>query len=68
MHGAGGLWYAETGDDSTGGKIMNTIIKFVCLIGFVCAMAMPVFAGEEKVMIMLGGKTAMPIWVMSRMR
>ncbi len=35
---------------------MNTIIKFVCLIGFVCAMATPVFAGEEKVMLMLGGK------------
>ena len=35
---------------------MNTFIKFGCLIGFVCAMATPVFAGEEKVMLMLGGK------------
>ena len=35
---------------------MNTIIKFGCLIGLTCAMATPVFAGEEKVMIMLGGK------------
>ena len=28
---------------------MNTFIKFGCLIGFACAMATPVFAGEEKV-------------------
>ena len=35
---------------------MNTIIKVGCLIGFVCAMATPVFAGEQKVMVMLGGK------------
>ena len=35
---------------------MNTFIKFGCLIGFACAMATPVFAGEEKVMIMLGGR------------
>jgi mercuric ion binding protein len=35
---------------------MNTIIKAGCLLGFVCALATPVFAGEEKVMVMLGGK------------
>jgi copper chaperone CopZ len=35
---------------------MNTIIKMGCLIGFVCAMATPAFAGEQKVMLMLGGK------------
>jgi mercuric ion binding protein len=35
---------------------MNTFIKFGCLIGFACAMATPVCAGEEKVMLMLGGK------------
>ena len=35
---------------------MNTIIKVGCLIGFVCAMATPVLAGEQKVMLMLGGK------------
>ena len=35
---------------------MKTFIKFGCLIGFACAMATPVFAGEEKVMLMLGGK------------
>ena len=35
---------------------MNTFIKFGCLIGFACAMVTPVFAGEEKVMLMLGGK------------
>ena len=35
---------------------MNTFIKFGCLIGFACTMATPVFAGEEKVMLMLGGK------------
>ena len=35
---------------------MNTIIKYGCLIGFACAMATPVFAGEQKVTLMLGGK------------
>ena len=35
---------------------MNTIIKVGCLIGFACAMATPVFAGEQKVTLMLGGK------------
>jgi copper chaperone CopZ len=35
---------------------MKTFITVGCLIGFVCAMATPVFAGEEKVMLMLGGK------------
>ncbi|NWF72257.1 MAG: cation transporter [Nitrospirae bacterium] len=35
---------------------MNTIIKMGCVIGFVCAVATPVFAGEQKVMVMLGGK------------
>jgi copper chaperone CopZ len=35
---------------------MNTIIKFGCLIGFACAMATPAFAGEQKIILMLGGK------------
>lgn len=35
---------------------MNICIKLGCLIGFVCAMAIPAFAGEEKVTLMLGGK------------
>jgi mercuric ion binding protein len=35
---------------------MKTFIKLGCLIGLVCAMTTPVFAGEEKVMLMLGGK------------
>ena len=35
---------------------MKTFIKLGVLIGFMCAMATPVFAGEEKVMLMLGGK------------
>ena len=35
---------------------MNRIVKFGCLIGFVCGMATPVFAGEEKIIVMLGGK------------
>lgn len=35
---------------------MKTFIKLGCLIGLVCAMATPVFAGEEKVMLMLSGK------------
>jgi mercuric ion binding protein len=36
--------------------IMNTIIKLGCLIGFACAMATPVFAGEQKVTLMISGK------------
>ncbi len=35
---------------------MNTFIKFGCLIGFACVMVTLAFAGEEKVMLMLGGK------------
>ncbi len=35
---------------------MHGIIKFGCLIGFACAMATPVFAGKQKVTLMLGGK------------
>jgi mercuric ion binding protein len=35
---------------------MNYIIKFGCLIGFACALATPVFAGEQKIVVMLGGK------------
>jgi len=35
---------------------MNTIIKIGCLIGFICAMTTPVFATEQKIMLMLGGK------------
>ena len=35
---------------------MNTYIKVGCLIVFVCAMAIPAFAGEEKVTLMLGCK------------
>lgn len=35
---------------------MNTIIKIGCLIGFVCAMATPVLAAEQKIILMLGGK------------
>jgi len=35
---------------------MNSLIKVGCLIGFACAMATPVFAGEQKVVVMLGGK------------
>jgi periplasmic mercuric ion binding protein len=35
---------------------MNCIIKFGCLIGFACAMATPVLAGEQKIVLMLGGK------------
>jgi hypothetical protein len=27
-----------------------------CLIGFVCAMTTPVFAGEQRIILMLGGK------------
>jgi len=35
---------------------MKTFVRLGCLIGFACAMATPVSAGEEKVMLMLGGK------------
>jgi mercuric ion binding protein len=35
---------------------MNRIMKLGCLIGCVCAMATPVFAGEQKIVLMLGGK------------
>jgi copper chaperone CopZ len=35
---------------------MTTIIKIGCLIGFVCALATPVFAADQKIMLMLGGK------------
>ena len=35
---------------------MNCIIKFGCLIGFACAIATPVFAGEQKIVLMLSGK------------
>ena len=35
---------------------MNSLIKVGCLIGFACAVVTPVFAGEQKVMLMLGGK------------
>lgn len=36
---------------------MNGTITYGCLIGFACAMATPVFAGEQKVALMLGGKS-----------
>jgi copper chaperone CopZ len=35
---------------------MNTFIKFACLIGFAYATVTPVFAGEQKVTLMIGGK------------
>jgi hypothetical protein len=35
---------------------MHSIFKFSCLIGFACAIATPVFTGEQKVIVMLGGK------------
>jgi hypothetical protein len=35
---------------------MHSILKFSCLIGFACAMETPAFAGEQKVVVMLGGK------------
>ena len=35
---------------------MNRIIKFGCLIGFACAMATPALAGEQKIIVVLGGK------------
>ena len=41
---------------------MKTFIKLGVLIGFMCAMATPVFAGEEKVMLMLGGKFCDGYW------
>ena len=41
---------------------MSNIIKFGCLIGFACAMATPVFAGEQKIILMLGGKYCDAYW------
>ena len=35
---------------------MKIFVTFGCLIGFAYAMATPVFAGEQIVMLMLGGK------------
>ena len=35
---------------------MKTFITLGCLIGCVCAMAIPAFAGEETITLMLGGK------------
>ena len=35
---------------------MKIFVQLGCLIGFARAMATPVFAGEEKVTLMLGGK------------
>ena len=35
---------------------MKRFVQLGCLIGFAYAMATPVFAGEEKVTLMLGGK------------
>jgi len=35
---------------------MKIFVTFGCLIGFACAMATPALAGEQKVMLMLGGK------------
>jgi copper chaperone CopZ len=35
---------------------MKRFVILGCLIGFACAMATPAFAGEQKVMLMLGGK------------
>jgi periplasmic mercuric ion binding protein len=35
---------------------MNRIVMFGALIGFACISAMPAFAGEQKVMLMLGGQ------------
>jgi periplasmic mercuric ion binding protein len=37
------------------GETMNRIVKLGCLIGLACMTATPVFAGEQKVMLMLGG-------------
>ena len=35
---------------------MKIFVKFGCSDRILCAMATPAFAGEEKVMMMLGGK------------
>jgi mercuric ion binding protein len=35
---------------------VKTFITLGCLIGCVCAMAIPAFAGEETITLMLGGK------------
>ncbi len=35
---------------------MKRFVVLGCLLGFACAMATPVFAGEQKVTLMLGGK------------
>jgi len=35
---------------------MNSVIKYSCLIGVVCAMATPAWSADEKVTLMLGGK------------
>lgn len=35
---------------------MNSIVTCVCLIGFACMTATPVFAAEQKVVLMIGGK------------
>ncbi|MGH7181342.1 MAG: hypothetical protein ACREJN_05125 [Nitrospiraceae bacterium] len=35
---------------------MKIFVTVGCLIGFACAMEMPVLAGEETVMLMLGGE------------
>ncbi|MDO8356754.1 MAG: cation transporter [Nitrospirota bacterium] len=35
---------------------MKTFITLGCLIGCVCAMAIPAFAGDETITLMLGGK------------
>jgi copper chaperone CopZ len=36
---------------------VNRTITYGCLIGFACAMTTPVFAGEQKVTLMLCGKS-----------
>lgn len=35
---------------------MNSIVTCACLIGFACMTATPVFAAEQKVVLMIGGK------------
>ena len=35
---------------------MKRFVKLICVIGLMCLMTTPVIAGEEKVMLMLGGK------------
>ena len=35
---------------------MKRFVKLICVIGLMCLMATPVIAGEEKVMLMVGGK------------